>query len=158
MTQPFQVGWPRIVVGALAALVLLIATAAPVVAALGHTEAVGLYMALEPLCHQLAERSWSFGDLSAGLCIRCYGVYSGIAIAALAGLGFSRRMAAAGVLALAAVWMIEHLAGAPAPQTARFASGGAIGLALASAATSRAFVRVAKPGANARRPTQQRPE
>jgi len=77
LTQLSLPRWLRFAVGGLALLALLIATAAPIVASLGHVEAVGLYMALEPLCHQLRERSWVFGDLSAGLCIRCYGVYIG---------------------------------------------------------------------------------
>ena len=132
MTQLSLPRWLRLALGGLALLALLIATAAPIVASLGHVEAVGLYMALEPVCHQLRERSWVFGDLSAGLCIRCYGVYSGIAAAALMGLPFSRRMAAGGALALAVVWAAEHLAGAPVPELARFASGGALGAVLAS--------------------------
>lgn len=132
--------WLRIALASLALFALTIATAAPILASLGHVEAVGLYMALEPFCHQLAERSWSFGDLSAGLCIRCYGVYSGIAAAALLGLPFTKRMALAGAVALAGVWAVEHLAGAAVPELARFASGGAFGAAVASAATrSRTF-------------------
>lgn len=132
MTQLSLPRWLRIGFGLLALLALFIATAAPIVASLGHVEAVGLYMALEPFCHQLAERSWSFGDLPAGLCIRCYGVYSGIAAAALMGLPFTKRVVLAGAVMLAAVWALEHLAGAPVPEAARFASGGALGLALAS--------------------------
>ena len=132
----------RIATAVIALLILGVATAAPIVATLGHVEAVGLYMALEPLCHQLAERSWSFGDLSAGLCIRCYGVYSGIAAAALLGLPFTKRAALAGLLALGAVWMLEHVAGAPVPEAARFASGGALGLVLASVTTG---VRLPRP-------------
>jgi hypothetical protein len=132
LTQLFMPRWLRLALGGLALLALLMATAAPIVASLGHVEAVGLYMALEPVCHQLRERSWVFGDLSAGLCIRCYGVYSGIAAAALMGWPFSRRMAAGGALALGAVWAAEHLVGAPVPEMARFASGGAFGAALAS--------------------------
>lgn len=116
-------------------LALGLATAAPVLASLGHVEAVGLYMALEPLCHQLRERSWLFGDLSAGLCIRCYGIYAGIAAAAFMSLPFTRRAALAGAAALAAVWAAEHIVGAAIPEMARFASGGALGAVLASVMT-----------------------
>ena len=135
MTQLSLPRWLRIATAAVALLVLAVATAAPIVASMGHVEAVGLYMALEPLCHQFAERSWSFGDLTAGLCIRCYGVYSGIAVAALIAMPFTKRMALGGAVVLAAVWMLEHVAGAPAPEAVRFASGGALGLALASVTT-----------------------
>ena len=69
------------------------------------------------------------------MCIRCYGVYSGIAAAALLGLPFTKRIAFAGAVALAGVWAIEHLAGAAVPELARFASGGAFGLAVASVTT-----------------------
>ena len=119
---------------ALALVPIVIATVAPLAAARGHVEAVGLYMALEPLCHQRADRSWSLGDLQAGMCIRCYGIYAGIAAAALLGLPFSRRMAVAGAVAIGAAWAIEHVGGVPVPEMARFASGGAFGLAMASVA------------------------
>jgi hypothetical protein len=134
----------RIGFAALALLAIAVATAAPLVAARGHVEAVGLYMALEPLCHQRADRSWIFGDLQAGLCIRCYGIYAGIVAAALMGLPFSRRMALAGAAVLAAAWALEHVAGLPLPEMARFASGGALGLAVASVTT---FGRPHSPGA-----------
>ena len=149
MTQLSLPSRLRIAVAVLALLILTIATAAPIVATLGHVEAVGLYMALEPLCHQLAERSWSFGDLSAGLCIRCYGVYCGVAAAALFGLPFTKRTALVGSAALGAVWMLEHVAGAPVPQAARFASGGALGLVLASVATGAKPIRSETPYAGA---------
>ena len=137
MTQLSLPRWLRILIASLALLALVLATLAPIVATRGHVEAVGLYMALEPLCHQRADRSWSYGDLSAGLCIRCYGIYSGIAAAAFLGLPFSKRMAAAGVLILGSAWGLEHLAGFSLPEALRFASGGALGLVMASATGGR---------------------
>lgn len=146
MTQLSLPRWLRFTIASLALVALLIATVAPVLASRGHVEAVGLYMALEPLCHQRADRSWSYGDLSAGLCIRCYGVYAGIAAAALLGMPFSRRLAFAGMLAAGGVWGVEHLGGLPLPEMARFAGGGVLGLVLASVTTTSA----AKPGETAR--------
>ena len=138
MTQSLIPRCLRIGFGTLALLALLTATIAPVLAAQGRVEAVGLYMALEPLCHQRADRSWSFHDLQAGLCIRCYGVYSGIAAAALLGLPFTRRKAAAGTLAVGALWALEHVTLAPVFEGVRFAGGGALGLVAASVMQRRA--------------------
>ena len=143
MTQSFTLPRSfRIGFGSLAALALVMATVAPILASLGHVEAVALYLALDPFCHQLAERSWSFGGISAGLCIRCYGVYTGIAAAALLGLPFTKRVALGGVTALAAVWAVEHFGAAAVPEAARFARGGALGLALASVTTKRGAARL----------------
>lgn len=127
----------RIAVGLLAVAALALATLAPIAAASGRNEATAFYVALAPLCHQRAERSWSFEDFPAGLCVRCYGIYSGIAAAALLGLPFSRRMAISGFLILGAVWAAEHGVGLALPDLARFASGGALGGVMASAMSPR---------------------
>ncbi|MEZ5364036.1 MAG: DUF2085 domain-containing protein [Bryobacterales bacterium] len=122
----------RLGLATLALLALSAATLAPIAAAHGRAEAVGLYIALRPLCHQRPERSWSYRELPVGLCIRCYGLHAGIFAAALLGLPFRPRLAAAGVAALGSIWAVEHLGGADVSQLARFASGCGFGLALTS--------------------------
>jgi hypothetical protein len=137
LTQLYVQGWVRIGIGMLAVAALALATLAPVASARGRSEATGLYLALAPLCHQRADRSWRFQDFPAGLCVRCYGIYSGIAAAALLGLPFSRRVASAGFLVLGAAWAAEHLGGFYLPDMVRFASGGGLGGAMAAAISAR---------------------
>ena len=122
----------RLAIASLALAVLALATLAPVAAASGRKEAAGFYLALAPLCHQKADRSWYFEDFPAALCIRCYGVYGGIAVAALLGLPFSQRTAAAGFLIVGGAWAAERLAGLPLTDLSRFASGGALGWGMAA--------------------------
>lgn len=122
----------RILAGlvAVAALVALIAaTAAPLLASNGRVEAVPLYLALEYFCHQIPERSWSVGELQAGLCVRCFGLYGGLILAAVSGFGFSRKLLAAGVLVVGLTWAVEA-GGLNEPASwVRFSSGAIFGVA-----------------------------
>ena len=109
---------------------LTAATVAPLMAAAGRVEAVPLYLALETICHQSAERSWFFGELQAGLCVRCYGLYAGMLLAAAGAVRFSQRMLAAGALLMALMWGVEAAGAARPADWLRFASGGAMGAAV----------------------------
>ncbi|MCB9384484.1 MAG: DUF2085 domain-containing protein [Bryobacterales bacterium] len=137
MIPPLRLG-----LAALALSALSIATLAPVAASSGHsTESAALYLALGPLCHQRSERSWSYQGQPAGLCIRCYGLHAGILAAAVLGLRFRPRLAAAGALTLGGVWAFEHLGGAAVSPLLRFSSGGVFGLALVCLAPESLFNR-----------------
>ena len=94
-------------IASVAVIALMAATAAPLLAAQRRVEAVPLYLALEFVCHQMPERSWSIGELQAGLCVRCFGLYGGLLLAAVGGLRFSRRLLAAGVLMIGLSWAVE---------------------------------------------------
>jgi|GEM_PF-2946690 len=113
-----------------AALVALAAAAAaPLLAQHGRIEAVPLYLALEFFCHQLPERSWFFGDLQAGLCVRCFGVYGGVLLAAVGGFRFSRRLLAAGVFTVSMSWAVEAVGVLEPASWTRFATGALFGVA-----------------------------
>jgi uncharacterized membrane protein len=116
-------------VAAAALTAVIVATAAPLLASKGRVEAVPLYLALEYFCHQLPERSWSIGDLQAGLCVRCFGLYGGIALAAIGGFRFSKALLAAGVIVIGLTWAVEAVGVWEPAQWARFFSGAAFGLA-----------------------------
>ena len=42
------------------------------------TLAALIYQAFSPLCHQVVERSFRFGDAPLAVCARCTGVYAGL--------------------------------------------------------------------------------
>jgi uncharacterized membrane protein len=73
-----------LVVGIAFGLVALI-FAAPIAQASGHT-ALGsaIYSAFSFVCHQIPERSLHLAGHKFGVCSRCTGLYSGLALAALA--------------------------------------------------------------------------
>lgn len=112
-----------------ALLALAAATAAPLLASHGRVEAVPLYLGLEFFCHQLPDRSWFFGDLQAGLCVRCFGLNGGVLLAAIGGFRFSRPLLAAGALTIALSWGVEALGLLEPASWTRFASGAVFGVA-----------------------------
>lgn len=116
-------------VAAAALTALAVATAAPLLASNGRVEAVPLYLGLEYFCHQLPERSWLIGSLQAGLCVRCFGLYGGVALAAIGGFRFSRAFLAAGVLLVGLTWAVEAGGVFEPADWARFSSGAVFGLA-----------------------------
>ena len=64
--------------------VVLLVLAAPLAAAIGHTEiARGLYGAFGALCHQLPERSYFIAEHKLAVCSRCTGLYAGFALTLL---------------------------------------------------------------------------
>jgi uncharacterized membrane protein len=68
----------------LSGLVALI-FAAPIAQASGHTAlASAIYSAFSFVCHQIPERSLHLAGHKFGVCSRCTGLYSGLALAALA--------------------------------------------------------------------------
>jgi uncharacterized membrane protein len=73
-----------LVVGIAFGLVALI-FAAPIAQASGHTAlASAIYSAFSFVCHQIPERSLHLAGHKFGVCSRCTGLYSGLALAALA--------------------------------------------------------------------------
>jgi hypothetical protein len=116
-------------IASVAVIALMAATAAPLLAAQRRVEAVPLYLALEFVCHQLPERSWSIGELQAGLCVRCFGLYGGLLLAAVGGLRFSRKLLAAGVLMIGLSWAVEAGGWNRPPDWVRFSSGALFGAA-----------------------------
>jgi len=78
-----RVVW-ALVVGVAFGLVVLI-FAAPIAQASGHTTlASAIYSAFGFVCHQIPERSFHLAGHKFGVCSRCTGLYSGLALAALA--------------------------------------------------------------------------
>lgn len=57
--------------------------AAPLAAARGSALAPWLYRLFEPICHQIAERSFHLGGHPLGACHRCVGLYLGFTIGLL---------------------------------------------------------------------------
>jgi uncharacterized membrane protein len=73
-----------LVIGVALGLVALI-FAAPIAQASGHpTLASAIYSAFSFVCHQIPERSFHLAGHKFGVCSRCTGLYSGLALAALA--------------------------------------------------------------------------
>ncbi len=122
----FGVGLPAVVA---------LAIAAPALAARGHVEAVAIYLALEPFCHQDAARSWTFEGIPAAMCIRCMGAYLGAAAALLLRAPFSPRGLAWAVAGVGLTWGLEASGVAWIPETLRFLSGAGLGAMLGAAAT-----------------------
>lgn len=116
-----------VALGALAALAA--GASAPVLASYGRVEAVPLYLGLETFCHQLPDRSWFVGNLQAGLCVRCFGIYGGVLLAAVGGFQFSKRLLFAGVLMIGLTWAVEVVGVTEPAAWARFASGAVFGAA-----------------------------
>lgn len=74
--------WLVVATGALAVLTLIIS--APLLAARGHGFlAATVYRIFQPLCHQIAERSFQIENYPFAVCARCFGLYVGFACAAL---------------------------------------------------------------------------
>ena len=106
-------------------LVMILAAAALVSS--GSMAGTALYTAFAPFCHQQVERSWPLFGVALPVCVRCLGFYSGAWMAALLGLGCSKRwLAAAAGLGLAG-WGLEVTSLAMVPTALRFVSGCALG-------------------------------
>ena len=87
--EPAERTWP--IAWVVWALVVVIAFwlvglifAAPIAQANGHTAlAAAIYSAFSFVCHQIPERSFHLAGHKFGVCSRCTGLYSGLAMAAL---------------------------------------------------------------------------
>ncbi len=75
------------------ALWLAAVWAAPVAASRGWAAAPLLYAFFDPVCHQIAERSFHLGPEPLAVCHRCTGLYVGFALGLLAApfFGSARR-------------------------------------------------------------------
>ncbi|MBI1357107.1 MAG: DUF2085 domain-containing protein [Acidobacteria bacterium] len=112
-----------------AALAALAAAAlAPLLLRLGRPEALPLYWALEALCHQTPDRCWLLGGAPAGLCVRCCGLYAGLALAGSGLLRFSPSRLAAAALLMGLSWAVEAAGAAHPPPWTRWAAGAAFGV------------------------------
>ena len=82
MSRPQLISLPSLLlVGA--ALWLSSLFAAPLATHLGFFGAPLLYAIFDPLCHQIAERSFHFWGEPLAVCHRCAGLYSGVALGLL---------------------------------------------------------------------------
>jgi len=71
-------------VAAIAVAIVGFIIAAPVARATGYTAfASAIYKTFSYVCHQMPERSFHLGRYKFGVCSRCTGVYSGLALATL---------------------------------------------------------------------------
>ena len=57
--------------------------AAPILAARGNGLAAWIYLAFDPVCHQLSERSFHIDGHALAVCHRCFGLYSGALVGLL---------------------------------------------------------------------------
>jgi uncharacterized membrane protein len=74
--------WALVVIFALMIVALIFA--APLARAHGHPDfAAAIYSAFSFVCHQIPERSFHLAGHKFGVCSRCTGLYSGLAMAAL---------------------------------------------------------------------------
>ena len=122
-----------------------VVVAAPVLLSFGRTESAALYAAFAPLCHQVAERSWTVLGYPLAVCIRCFGFYCGVFGGFCAGGKFSWTRLWAAMTATLAIVTLEITSILAAPPGIRFLSGAWLGLAMASALRERAVpVRVVK--------------
>lgn len=103
-------------------------TAAPLLAAHGRIEALVLYAAFSPFCHQYADRSWCLLGEPLAVCIRCLGVYCGAALGGifLSGATSARNLPAA-IAFCGGTWMLEVAGVCVIPAAVRLAAGGALG-------------------------------
>jgi len=127
--------WPSLRIPALLASVAAISVvvAAPVLLFFGRAESAALYAAFAPLCHQVAERSWTVLEYPLAVCIRCFGFYCGVFGAFCTGAKFSRTGLWAAIIATFATVALETTSILAAPPGIRFLSGAWLGLAMASA-------------------------
>jgi hypothetical protein len=83
---------PRWVVLVFLSAVLAAMAATVFLAAAGRPEAIALYAAFSPFCHQQVERTWVLASQPLPVCVRCFGFYLGAFAAAAAGARFSMRV------------------------------------------------------------------
>jgi len=110
--------------GGLATAALL----APMLAAHSRAEAVALYVAFSPFCHQNVARSWHLLGEPLALCVRCLGFYWGAALAGVLLAFASWRACAVALILFAASWALEATAILAPPAFVRFGVGVALGV------------------------------
>ncbi len=110
-----------------------VVVAAPVLLSFSRAESAVLYAAFAPLCHQVAERSWTVLGYPLAVCIRCFGFYCGVLGAFCAGAKFSWTGFWAAMTATLDTVTLEIASILAAPPGIRFLSGAWLGLAMASA-------------------------
>lgn len=106
------------------------AAAAPLLAAEGRIEALALYAAFSPFCHQYADRSWHLLGEPLAVCVRCLGVYCGAALGGifLSGSASARHLPAA-LAFCGGTWLLEITGTLAIPAAVRLAAGGVLGFA-----------------------------
>ena len=115
------------------AAAISVVVAAPVLLSFGRAESAALYAAFAPLCHQVAERSWTVLGYPLAVCVRCFGFYCGVFGAFCVGAKFSRTGLWAAMTATFATVALETTSILAAPPGIRFLSAAWLGLAMASA-------------------------
>ena len=115
------------------AAAVVVVVAAPVLLAAGRAEAAGIYAAFAPLCHQMAERSWTVLGYPLAVCTRCFGFYCGVLGAFWVAPKFSGAGFCAAIGATIATVALETASILAVPPGIRFLSGAWLGLAMASA-------------------------
>ena len=109
---------------------------APVLAAHSRVEAVALYAAFSPFCHQNVERCWHLLGEPLALCVRCLGFYWGAAMAGIFIAFASRRTFAAALTLCTASWALEAAGILSMPSLVRFGVGAGLGLSALQVAIS----------------------
>jgi uncharacterized membrane protein len=121
---------PRVLLLSWSAFMVAAILAAPWLAAMGRPEAWMLYGAFDPLCHQDAERSWHLDGMPLAVCVRCFGVYAGILIAAAAKLRLPVKSLVLTAGLMTGAWAVEFFGFADPPEAFRFVTGLALGAAM----------------------------
>lgn len=118
---------PRLVLLAWSAIVLSAIVAAPLAASMARPETWFLYHAFDLFCHQQPERSWQIDGYPLAVCARCFGVYTGVLIAASAGLRLPRKAVIAALALVALTWAAEFGAGVGVSNGVRCLAGLTLG-------------------------------
>ncbi len=101
-------------------------------AAAGRPEAIALYAAFGPFCHQQIERTWMLASHPLPVCVRCFGFYAGALAATALGLRFSMRLLCISVGFALVTFIAEIAAFWTAPGALRWLSGVLLGWSLVS--------------------------
>jgi uncharacterized membrane protein len=112
--------------------ILAAAVAAPLAAS--RPEGWFLYEALDPFCHQQADRSWHVEGRPLAVCARCLGVYTGMLLAALAGMRLPLKTIGGALALLAVSWALEFGGFVEISNGIRCGAGLILGISLGAAA------------------------
>lgn len=116
------------------AAVLAAIAAAPLAASAARPEAWFLYHAFDLFCHQQPQRSWHLEGYPLAVCVRCFGVYAGLLVAALAGLRLPLKAFGAAFALGAVTWAAEFMGLVAVSTEIRFLTGLAFGGSLGAVA------------------------
>lgn len=124
---------PRLALVTWSAIVLCAIVTAPLAASMARAEGWFLYQAFDLLCHQEPARSWHLEGYPLAVCARCFGVYAGLLLAAVAGLRLAPKAVGAATALVAVSWAAEFLGLAAVSNGIRCLTGLVLGVSISAA-------------------------